>query len=68
MQNGLSGAEAAVVIAVVAFLREQANELPEGSRVRACLLAIRSNLVRALDGGRLKRRRRRPARRRLHRA
>lgn len=65
MQTGLSGAEAAVVVAVVVFLREQADELPEGSRVRACLLAIRSNLIRAYDAGRLMQRQHRRARRRL---
>lgn len=63
MQSGFSGAETAAIVAVVGCLKEQAAALPEGSRVRACLLAIRSNLIRAHGEDRLTRRQRRRARR-----
>lgn len=53
--RGLSDAEVAALFAVVAVVKLEARKLEPGSRVRGALLAIGSNLSRALGEDRLRR-------------
>lgn len=64
MRTDLTNDEVSALEAVVEALDREAARLPASSRVGSVLRAISSNLVRALDAGRL----RRPARRRERRA
>ena len=62
--RGLTDAEVSALVAVIDVVRREARKLEPGSRVRGALLAIGSNLSRALG----EERRRRPRHRRARRA